>query len=463
MPKYINAVFYILFASTVAFGKTPTRPNVVLILSDDQGYTDYGFMGHPEIETPNLDSLAKESALFRRGYVPTALCRPSLMTIITGLYSHQNKTTGNDPALTSVNHAHAEKAGKDVREVLISHIDETGALPHWLATKGYVSHQSGKWWEGAFQRGGFTEGMTQGFPSPRGRHGDAGLKIGREGIKPVTDFIDQSVAAEKPFFVWYAPFMPHTPHTPPPHLFEKYKKKGVHERIAKYYAMCEWFDETCGQLIDHVDHAGQRENTLILYVCDNGWIQTEQGSYAPRSKRSPHEFGIRTPIMFRWPGTILPADRSELCSSIDFVPTILAAAGATGPHDFPGLNLLPELRSGKSIDRDFLFGESFAHDIADIQNPQASLLYRWVIKGHEKLLLTYDGAPGKMKYPPQSGEPQLFDLKSDPFETKNLARKNDKRVRDLEKLLDTWYLPEQRQVGNFQTVTPKKSARRAAK
>ena len=87
------------------------RPSVVLILSDDQGYTDYGFMGHPKIETPNLDKLARESALFRRGYVPIALCRPSLMTLITGLYSHQNKTTGNDPANTLANKAHAEKAG----------------------------------------------------------------------------------------------------------------------------------------------------------------------------------------------------------------------------------------------------------------------------------------------------------------------------------------------------------------
>ena len=103
---------FLLLLATVATADDARPPNVVLILSDDQGYTDYGFMGHPEIETPNLDKLAKESALFRRGYVPTALCRPSLMTLITGLYSHQNKTTGNDPANTPANKAHAEKASK---------------------------------------------------------------------------------------------------------------------------------------------------------------------------------------------------------------------------------------------------------------------------------------------------------------------------------------------------------------
>lgn len=161
--------------------------------------------------------------MFRRGYVPTALCRPSLLMLITGLYSHQNKTTGNDPRYTPANKPHAEKAGKNASELLISHIDKTGALPQWLAERGYVSHQSGKWWEGLFQRGGFTEGMTKGLPNKGGRHGDAGLNIGRHGIMPVTDFIDRSVAAKEPFFVWYAPFMPHTH---PARLLEKYKAKG---------------------------------------------------------------------------------------------------------------------------------------------------------------------------------------------------------------------------------------------
>jgi len=94
-----------LIASSAAADSRP--PNIVLILSDDQSYTDYGFMGHPTIETPNLDQLAKQSVVFRRAYVPTALCRPALMTLATGLYSHQNKTTGNDPARTAANAKHA--------------------------------------------------------------------------------------------------------------------------------------------------------------------------------------------------------------------------------------------------------------------------------------------------------------------------------------------------------------------
>ena len=139
------------------------------------------------------------------------------------------------------------------------------------------------------------------------------------------------------------------------------------------------------------------------------------------------------------------------------MPTVLAAAGANGPHDFPGLNLLPELKSGKKIKRDTLFGESFAHDIADVENPQASLLYRWVIKGYDKLLLTYDGAPGKMKYSPQVGGAQLFNLKKDPMEKTNLASRNPKLVKELSALLEEWYIPEQRTVGKVSPLAPGQS------
>jgi uncharacterized sulfatase len=387
------------------------------------------------------------------------------MTLATGLYSHKNKITGNNPANTPANKAHADKSGKDPRALMIENIDKTGALPMWLADAGYVSHQSGKWWEGSYQRGGFTAGMTKGYPNTGGRHGDAGLKIGREGMDPVFNFIDGAVKDKKPFFVWYAPFLPHTPHNPPQRLLEKYQADGRAEPVAKYYAMCEWFDETCGALMKHLDDTGIAENTLVVYVTDNGWIQSETKGYSARSKRSPHEGGTRTPIMFRWPGVIPPSDRPELCSSIDIVPTILAAATAKGPHEFPGLNLLPELKSGNTIKRNTLYGESFAHDIADIETPSASLLYRWVIRDHDKLLLTYDGAPGKMKYPPTSGDAQLYDLKADPAEKVNLAKQKPERVKELSALLSDWYVPEDRVAGKFAaaTVQPAKKRKKPRK
>lgn len=444
-PYYLF-IAVLLFSGLQARGEAP--PNVVLILSDDQSWTDYGFMGHPAIKTPHLDKLASQGATFRRGYVPTALCRPSLMTLATGLYSHQNLVTGNDPARTPENQKHAADAGKDARELLIANIDRLPTLPRLLGERGYLSFQSGKWWEGSYRRGGFTHGMTRGYPQRGGRHGDDGLTIGREGMRPVNQFIDMAVEAKKPFFVWYAPFLPHTPHNPPQRLLEKYLEEGRTKPVATYYAMCDWFDETCGQLLAKLDEAGVADNTLVVYVTDNGWIQNEnKGGYQARSKRSPYEGGTRTPIMFRWPGKIAASDRPELCSSIDIVPTVLAACGVEAPEDLPGLNLLPHLQKGSPISREAIFGESFAHDIADIRNPEASLLYRWVIRGHQKLLLTYDGSPGRMKYPPASAEPQLFDLETDPHEKTNLAAENPQVVGELRRLLDGWYPVTQRREG----------------
>jgi uncharacterized sulfatase len=415
-------------------------PNIVLIISDDQSFTDYGFMGHDAIQTPNLDQLADQSALFRRGYVPTALCRPALMTLATGLYAHQNLVTGNDPANTDANQAHEQATGKSAKELLIANIDRLETLPSLLAEKGYLSHQSGKWWEGSYQRGGFTHGMTRGYPKPDGRHGDDGLTIGREGMAPVFDFMDMATEKDKPFFLWYAPFLPHTPHNPPERLLNKYKKQGRSIQVARYYAMCEWFDETCGQLLDRLDEKGLADNTLVIYVTDNGWIQrTGANGYAIRSKRSPYEGGTRTPIMFRWPGKIEPGERPELCSSIDIFPTALAAADADVPGDRPGLNLLPYLTSGKAIERDTIFGESFAHDVADVKNPEASLLYRWVIRDDMKLLLTYDGRLGRMRYPPEDAEPKLYDLAADPLEKNNLAKDRPDKVKELTRLIEGWW------------------------
>jgi len=445
-------------------------PNIVLIISDDHAWTDYGFMGHPQIETPHLDRLARRSAVFTRGYVPTALCRPALATLITGKYAHQHKISGNDPALLpsmTVPGGRREEpqAYRELRERLISHIDQHATVPKQLAARGFVSHQSGKWWEGDFRRGGFTEGMTRGFPQPGGRHGDDGLKIGREGMQPVFDFIDRAVADKTPFFAWYAPFLPHSPHNPPQRLFDKYKAKGIEsDHVARYYAMVEWFDETCGQLIGHLEQHGISDNTLIVYVGDNGWIQDPKSAdFAPRSKQSPNEGGIRQPTLFSWPGVIQPGDRGQqLCSSVDIVPTILAAADAEIPEDLPGFNLLPVLKSGESTPRRDVFGETFAHDIADLDKPEASLLYRWVIEDQWKLLLTYDGKVGRYAKHHQRNEtrPQLFNLLTDPQEDHNVAGDHPEIVSRLAEKIQAWWAVTERKV---QTTFTAAEARRTRK
>ena len=450
-PRENSLMRRILFAFALLCSATMAaeRPNIVLIISDDQAWNDYGFMGHDVIQTPQLDQLAARSAVFRRGYVPTALCRPSLATLVTGLYASQHGITGNDPAKPGATPLSVR------REKLISKIDQTQTLPRLLGAAGYRSHQSGKWWEGNYSRGGFTDGMTRGFPQPGGRHGDDGLKIGREGMQPVLQFIDDAVEASEPFFVWYAPFLPHTPHNPPDRLLKKYEQKDRPVRLAKYFAMCEWFDETCGQLVDHLDTRKVRDNTLIVYVTDNGWIQrtpqTEvtsdwKSQFAPRSKQSPNEGGVRTPVMLSWPGMIPPADRPELVSSIDLFPTILAAAGISAPDDRPGINLLPVAQDGAALERDTIFGESFAHDIVDLEDPQATLLYRWVIRDQWKLILCYDGQVSRYPFvhEPALQGPQVYNLQTDPHEEHNVATNEPQIVNELSGLLTDWWMVERR-------------------
>lgn len=438
------------FSAMFGFGSSYAqndKPNIVLIISDDQAWTDYGFMAHETIQTPQLDQLAKQSVLFRHGYVPTALCRPSLLTLATGHYAHRHGVTGNDPSPKNTS-AKSERYVQQ-RHQLISFLDRFQTLPERLAEQGYLSHQSGKWWEGSFTHGGFSHGMTRGFPNPGGRHGDDGLKIGRNGMQPIRDFVEHAVEQQQPFFLWYAPFLPHTPHNPPARLLAKYENAGLPITVAKYYAMCEWFDESCGELLGILDARQIRRNTLIVYVTDNGWIQhPERNGYAARSKQTPYEGGVRTPVMFCWPQELEPADRPDLVSSIDLFPTILAAAGAQAPADLPGLNLLPNLRSGEAIDREAIFGEGFAHDIADIAKPEASLLYRWCIEAKWKLLLTYDGEVNRYQstHPRTERRPQLFNLKDDPHERQNVAGEHPEVVARLAARIGNWYPVTERSV-----------------
>jgi arylsulfatase A-like enzyme len=453
---WCKTLAWIVIVLVVPCARADHLPNIIMIISDDHAWSDYGFMGHRHIETPHLDRLAQRSALFPRGYVPTALCRPSLATLLTGKYAHQHRITGNDPsplpAMQGPNAGREEpETYRQLRSQLIALIDQQPTLPKLLASKGYVSFQSGKWWEGNFRRGGFTAGMTRGFPEPGGRHGDDGLQIGRNGMQSITDFIDGAVAEEKPFFVWYAPFLPHSPHNPPARLFEKYKAKGIEsDHIARYYAMIEWFDETCGELLGHLDRKNLTENTIIVYIADNGWIQpSESPEFAPRSKQTPYEGGVRQPILFSWPGRIHAVNRQQqLCSSIDIVPTLLGAVGLEVPEGLSGFNLFPYLASGMATPRNEVYGETYSHDVANIDQIEATLLYRWVIEDRWKLILSYDGEIGRSaRYHLRSDmRPQLFDLSDDPAETVNFAAYHPELVKRLSDRLQAWWPVTQRAV-----------------
>jgi uncharacterized sulfatase len=368
------------------------------------------------------------------------------MTFTTGLYAHQHRTGGNDPNQIPDQDEYARR-----REQLITHIDPLPTLPKMLKEVGYTSLQTGKWWEGNFSRGGFDEGMTRGFPQPDGRHGDDGLDIGRKTMQPVFDFIEKN--KEHPFFIWYAPMMPHDPHTPPKELLDKYLAKGHAPETANYEGMVEWFDQTVGQLIDKLKQCGVYDNTVIIYAADNGWMPRTsettpaewQKPFNPRSKSSPYEGGVRTPIIISWAKEFKPRrDDTTLVSSVDLVPTILAITGAKRP-DMPkelalqGHDLTGFIKTGVLLNRDTIFGEGFGHDIPDPDDAVKGRLSRWCIEGKWKLLLSDPGDPGTRPDAKYDTElPQLFDLSVDPAETKNLAEKHPETVKRLTEKIDRW-------------------------
>ena len=326
--------------------EAPPAPNVIIILSDDQAWTDYGFMGHPEIKTPNLDALAGNSVVFEKGYVPSPLCRPSLASIMTGLDPDDHQIVANDLRPSTPADRHQEN------QALYQAFQKLPNIAKSLSKAGYATKQTGKWWEGNPLDCGFTNAMTTGDPEQGARHGDVGLEIGRRGMEPALEFINDCVEKDQRFFLWYAPFLPHTPHNPPNELVEKYKKPDRPSDVTNYYAMVEWFDQTCGELLTHLTKKNIRKDTLVLYVCDNGWTARSQSSlqpldkgwtlpFAPRSKGTPYEAGVRTPIMVSWLGVLEPSRAPNFASSLDLFPTILEACQIDAPADskLPGISL----------------------------------------------------------------------------------------------------------------------------
>lgn len=398
-----------------------TKPNVLLILADDWGWGDFGFMGHAEVRTPHLDRLSKEGVTFTNGYVPCSLCRPSLATILTGLYPHQHQICFNDPP---------DGVDRDT----IRYLEKLPTIPRLLSANGYRSLQTGKFWEGHHANGGFTDGMTT-----KGRHGDEGLTIGRQTLQPIYDFLNQKT--EQPYFIWYAPMMPHVPHNPPERLVKKYQKPDRDPGVAKYYAMCEWTDETVGELLGWMDQNKKLENTLVIFLFDNGWIQpvgeeakNNGAKGAARSKNTPYEGGVRAPLIFKWPGKLPVSKRAELVSSIDLAPTILSACGVKVPETMPGVNLLDVAAGKQELKRDAVYGEVFVHTAIKLDAPAANLTARWLRSGDWKLIVLQKAG----------AKPELFNVQDDPAEQKELSATNGEKVAELRKKMDAVWAGKER-------------------
>jgi arylsulfatase A-like enzyme len=405
-----------------------TRPNILVIVSDDQGYADTGFQGCKDIPTPNLDRLAREGLRCTSGYVSHSFCSPSRAGLLTGRYQQR---FGHETNPFYNPHDHRE--GLPVSETL---------LPAFLKPAGYVTGWIGKWHLGAapeFQplQRGFTE--TFGFIGGGHRYLDWEVNprieyqvpIERNGRPvPVTNHLTLAFGAEaaafvrrhqaEPWFLYLAFNAPHTPLQPTPERLAQFGHLSPPRRRA-YAAQVSLMDDAVGAALAAVRETGQDRRTLVFFFSDNGGPIAERSngsSNAPLrgGKGTVYEGGVRVPFVVSWPGR-LPAgkDYGWPVTSLDVFATALAAAGVPMPTDrkYDGVNLIP-----------FLAGEKAGA-------PHERLFWR-----SAKVSAVREGEAKLARQTDPQGE--LFDLKADVAERRNLAAQQPEKAQALAAALAAW-------------------------
>lgn len=424
-------------------------PNIILIVSDDQGYPDLGCFGSKPIQTPNLDRLAAEGTRGTEFYVTWPACTPSRGSLLTGRYPQRNglyDMVRND----MVNYGHRFSAeeyavspemtlGLDPKEITIGDM---------LRTAGYVNGVVGKWDMGQARR---YLPLQRGFDFFYG-HGNNGIDYythERYGVPSlfrgnqrteedkgqyITDvfgreslyFLNEHLG-KKPVFL-YLPFnAPHGASTlaednggkkpgvqAPEEDVAPYRKVVQDEKLARYYAAVTRMDKVIGEVLLALDKAGQTENTIVLFMSDNGG--SGNGGNAPLrgAKSTMWEGGLRVPFIIRWPGKI-PAGKvcAEFLTTLEIVPTLLSATGTPAPDKttFDGFNMLPVLRGEKTSPRTEMFWQRRADKAARVGN------WKWL-----------DSAKGK----------GLYDLATDPGETRDLSKEKPEVVKLMQTRFAAW-------------------------
>ncbi|MBW2419440.1 MAG: sulfatase-like hydrolase/transferase [Deltaproteobacteria bacterium] len=428
--RSIETLFLILLCSLLpscdASRPADDRPNLILIVGDDHGHPDFGFLGSEHALTPNLDRLAREGSTFRNGYVTASICGPSLRTLLTGLHPAQWTTRI------------AQLGRRGIRRESGTLMQDFTTLPRLLAERGYASFQGGKLAERDYGYAGFSDGVSP--PGGPRELGAGWREIGRETMEPIFDFIDAH--SEEPFFLWFAPLLPHRPFDAPPEFEEPFRGKGYSEAAVRYYANILRFDQRVGELLEHLERKGLRERSLIVYLSDNGWeqdpFQPMQGRIVglggPKGKKSMYDLGFRTPILLSWPGHV-PAGgvHEELVSSVDLFPTFLDYAGAASRPERPGTSLRAFLEKRADWTRDAVIGrmnflrwdsraaKSDDHD-GVVRQPASFVRTReWHYIWHET-----------------RGEDELYDMTRDPAQERDVAAEHPELVTDFRARIEAW-------------------------
>lgn len=414
-------------------------PNIVLLIGDDHGYPYFGFMGADYVETPNMDELAKSGVVFTDGYVPENHCRPSLATLVTGKlpveYRKRLKEMMEERKITK----QADKVEFDHQAM--KHFE---TLPKMLTSKGYRSFQGGKWWEFHYENGGFSEGMTKGWTQEDKKNGSEwfkkfmggeGLKLARATMEPVYEFIDKN--KDKPMFIWYAPELPHYPFDAPDKYYNIYKDKKMTESAKRYYANCTWFDDGVGELRNYLKKVGEFDNTLFIYVNDNGWEQTPDQEFwndpmrshngGDKGKSSIYDQSFRTPIVFSWKGKIGDGKRLDtLIHSADIPATILDLIGIKVPKEFYGKSYRTALEG-----KDFDGREEIIGDVTTTRDPKD-------VMGKPTEGYWLRNREWFFRWNLTKKEIALYDMKNDPNNDKNLADEKPNLVKEFKAKIEEY-------------------------
>jgi len=410
-------------------------PNIILILTDDQGYGDAGFHGNDQIRTPNLDQLAAESVELTRFYVEP-VCAPTRATLMTGRYYYRS-------GIVHTSRGGAKMHGEEI------------TIAEMLRDAGYKTGHFGKWHMGdAYPMRPIDQGFDESIWHKSGGIGqtpdipndyfDPHLWRGGESFQgkgyctdiffdAAIDFVDRH--KDEPFFVYLPTNAPHTPLTVDDRYSQPYIDAGLDETTAKVYGMVENIDDNLAKLLAALDESGVRDDTILVFITDNGPQQERYTAGLRGRKAMAYEGGIRAISLWNWPRHFAPGTKSgELSAHIDFAPTALELAGAPTADRFDGISLAPLLlgSAGALPDRHVVLQ---CHRGLRPQPYQNSALQTSRYKLVSAATTFNDEEWAQSDNPPV----ELYDLQSDPGEANNLAADMPEVVADLRKSYDAWY------------------------
>jgi len=427
-----------------------TKPNVVLVLVDDLGWTDSSTYGSKYYETPNLSRLAAGGMTFTNGYAACAVCSPTRAAVMTGRWPARLGVTdwirarfqgGTIPADRKPPSGYVGGRNNQLlcpKNALWLNLSET-TIAEALKPAGYVSCHIGKWHLGPddwypekqgfdYNIGGCDFGQPPSYfdPYEKRRQGRIPTLEPRRPGEYLTDREGDEAAdfirrhAGRPFFLYMAHYAVHTPIQAKKDLIEKYKAKPATDRHANatYAAMIENVDTALGKIMKALEDAGVADNTLVIFTSDNGGlVPITRNTPLRAGKGYPYEGGIREPLVVRWPGVAKPAARCDVpVTSVDYFPTICEAAGVPLPKDraIDGESLLPLLKGTGGLKRDALYWH-FPHYRGRIHP------YSIIRQGDWKLIRWHEGPTW-----------ELYNLADDLSETNDLAPAMPEKVRALD-------------------------------